>query len=123
MRLDIVPGSECLADIGQVAHDRADAARLTGFKLCRDEHEGRGLSYLPFDFSPEADSELTGDAYPVGVAQNPVGLAVLDRAVNRCGDAQGGCVFRIARIVGAVRLDRGEDFVFDVCCNHILTVL
>ncbi len=123
MGRNIVLGGEGLPDIRQVAHDCADAACLTNLQLRRDELEGRGLCHLPLNLVAEGDSEFPGDADPISIAEDAVGLTILYRAINRGRDAKESCVFRIARIVGAVRLYRGEDFVFDFCCNHILTVL
>ncbi len=88
MALNIEPGGESLADIGFIAEYAADARLLTELKLSGDILEYRGLGSLPFNFVAEVDAELAGNAYPVGITQHPVGLALLDRTVNRGGDAE-----------------------------------
>ena len=128
--LHIAPGGEGLSDVRKIAEYAAEARLLAELKLGRDVLEGRGVGRLPFDFAPEADAQLAGDADPVGVAEHPVGLSVLDGTVDRGRDAEGGGVLGIARVVPARALIAAMILflisvviIFLRCYNVILLVI
>ena len=116
--LHVIPCRERLADVRDVAQDGRKARLLRELQLGGDILERGGLGGLPLHVGAEAHAQPPGDAYPCALAQGFVRLAVLDGTVHRGADAEGGGVFRVARIVRAVGGYRSQNLLFLRFCNH-----